>query len=227
MFMFSVVKSSTPSYQKLQCRLTAPSSSTCTLWLVSASQRKKIKTDDHLSMCNCSGATELDKAVKFDLHGAHFRGGDKYAGTYPAKMSTMVLIFAYGAQIRARICAPVHVYARGIEYAVTPPSESNVGKYQNGTNVGKYQNGTSYTRVSTRHQWTRLVLFSTPWLSATGEDRRVEEGLFHCGRLQSRGVKQENSAHKPCFNVFYMFRWNGAGWAARTPRARMNSKKTM
>ena len=61
-------------------------------------------------------------------------------------------------------------------------------------------------------------------------DRRVEEGLFHCGRLQSRGVKQENSADKPCFNVFYMFRWSntvisGAGWAARTPRAGMNSKK--
>ena len=42
-------------------------------------------------------------------------------------------------------------------------------------NVGKYQNGTSYTRVRARHQWTRLVLFSTPWLNATGEDRRVEE----------------------------------------------------
>ena len=65
---------------------------------MSASQRKKIKTDDHLSMCNCSGATELDKAVKFRIsrsawctfsrggqirgyvprenehHGAHFRG---------------------------------------------------------------------------------------------------------------------------------------------------------
>ena len=75
-----------------------PSSSTCALWLVSASQRKKIKSDDHLSMCNCSGATELDKAVKFRIsrsawctfsrgeqirgyvprenehHGAHFRG---------------------------------------------------------------------------------------------------------------------------------------------------------
>ena len=64
----------------------------------------------------------------------------------------------------------------------------------------------------------------------TGEDRRFEEGLFRCGRLQSRGVKQENFADKPCFNVFHMFRWNntvipGAGWAARTPRARMNSKK--
>ena len=44
------------------------------------------------------------------------------------------------------------------------------------------------------------------------------------------GVKQENPADKPCFNVFYMFQWNntviqGSGWAARTPRAGMNSKK--
>ena len=30
-----------------------------------------------------------------------------------------MLIFEDGAQIRARICAPVHVYAEGIEYAVT------------------------------------------------------------------------------------------------------------
>ena len=35
-------------------------------------------------------------------------------------MSTLLLIFADGAQIRARICAPVHVYAEGNEYAVTP-----------------------------------------------------------------------------------------------------------
>ena len=49
-----------------------------------------------------------------------FAGENNYAGTYPAKMSTIVLIFADGAQICARICAPVHVYAEGIEYAVTP-----------------------------------------------------------------------------------------------------------
>ena len=42
-----------------------------------------------------------------------FAGGNEYAGTYPAKMSTMVHIFADGARIRARICAPVHVYAGG------------------------------------------------------------------------------------------------------------------
>ena len=64
-----------------------------------------------------------------DLHGAHFRGWNKYAGTYPAKMRTVVLIFADGA--RANLCAGARL--RG--------------------NVGKYQNGTSYTRVSARHNW--------------------------------------------------------------------------
>ena len=81
-----------------------------------------------------------------------------------------------------------------------------------------------------------LVINERAWFFSvhldSRQDRHVEDGLFHCGRLQSRGVKQEHSADKPCFNVFYMFRWNntvvpGAGWAARTPRAGMNSKKTM
>ena len=99
--------------QKLQCRLSAP------YILVACDgglQRKKINTDDHLSMCNCSGGTELDKAVKFRISRSAwctFSRGNKYAGTYPAKMSTVVLIFADGAQIRARICAPMHVYAGG------------------------------------------------------------------------------------------------------------------
>ena len=115
-FVFTVVKSTMPSYEKLQCRLSAP------YILVACDgglQRKKINTDDHLSMCSCSGGTELTKqpsSGSVDLHGAHFRGGNKYAGTYTAKMSTVVLIFADGAQIR---CAPVHVYAGGNEYAVT------------------------------------------------------------------------------------------------------------
>ena len=70
-------------------------------------------------------STKQSSSGSVDLHGAHFRGGNKYAGTYPAKMNTVVLIFANGAQIRARVCAPVHVYARGIEYAVTPVGRSN------------------------------------------------------------------------------------------------------
>ena len=65
-------------------------------------------------------STKQSSSGSVDLHGAHFRGWNKYAGTYPAKMSTMVLIFADGAQIRARICAPVHVCAEGNDYAVTP-----------------------------------------------------------------------------------------------------------
>ena len=53
-----------PSYQKLQCRL----SLSAPYILVACDgglQRKKINTDDHLSMCSCSGGTELDKAAKF------------------------------------------------------------------------------------------------------------------------------------------------------------------
>ena len=53
-----------PSYQKLQCRLSAP------YILVACDgglQRKKINTDDHLSMYSCSGGTELDKAAKFRI----------------------------------------------------------------------------------------------------------------------------------------------------------------
>ena len=110
-----------PSYEKLQCRLTA------TYIIVACDgdlQRKNINTDDHLSICNCSGAglssTKQSSSASVDLHGAHFRGWNNYAGTYTANMSTMVLIFADGAQIRARICVPVHVYAEGNEYAVTP-----------------------------------------------------------------------------------------------------------
>ena len=45
-------------------------------------------------------STKQSSSGSVDLHGAHFRGGNKYAGTYPAKMSTVVLIFADGAQIR-------------------------------------------------------------------------------------------------------------------------------
>ena len=106
-------------------------------------------------------STKQSSSGSVDLHGAHFRGWNKYAGTYPAKMSTVVLIFADGAQIRARIffltvklisfstyrrnhreittrrdttqirariCAPVHVYAGGggDEYAVTPDAGSNL-----------------------------------------------------------------------------------------------------
>ena len=99
------------SYQKLQCRLTAP----CVLVACDgALQRKKINTDDHLSMCNCSGGTELDKAVNFRIsqsawctfsrveqirgyvprvnehRGAHFRG---WCANSRANLCTGVLKF--------------------------------------------------------------------------------------------------------------------------------------
>ena len=61
------------------------------------------------------------------------------------------------------------------------------------TNVGKYQNRTSYTRVSARHHWTRLVLFGTPWLNATGEDRRVEEGFAPLWTFPISGSKTRKS----------------------------------
>ena len=76
-----------------------PSSSTCTLWLVSASQRKKIETDDHLTACATAlarlSSTKQSSSGSVDLqwctfsrveqisgyvprenghHGAHFRG---------------------------------------------------------------------------------------------------------------------------------------------------------
>ena len=38
-----------------------------------------------------------------------------------------------------------------------------------------------------------------------GEIDVLRKGLFQCGRLQSRGVKQEKSAYEPCFNVFTCF----------------------
>ena len=53
-----------PSYQKLQCRLSAPY---IRVACDGGLQRKKINTDDHLSMCSCSGGTELDKAAKFRI----------------------------------------------------------------------------------------------------------------------------------------------------------------
>ena len=42
----------------------------------------------------CPPYTKQPSSGSVDLHGAHFRGGNKYAGTYTAKMSTVVLIFA-------------------------------------------------------------------------------------------------------------------------------------
>ena len=112
-FVFTVVKLTMPSYQKLQCRLTAP------YILVACDgglKRKKINTDDHLSMCNHSGGIELDKEVKFRIsrsewrtfsrverirryvprenehRGAHFRGCTHFAlvHVYPGGTKTLL-----------------------------------------------------------------------------------------------------------------------------------------
>ena len=76
-FVFTVVKSSMPSYQKPQCRQTA-------IYILVACdgglQRKKINTDDHLSMCSCSGGTELDKVVR--VPGREFRFFAPIAGQH-------------------------------------------------------------------------------------------------------------------------------------------------
>ena len=103
-----------PSHQKLQCRLTAPYISVaCDGDL----QRKKISTDDHLSMCNCSGGTELDKAVKFRTSRSAwctFSRMEQIRGYVPRENEH------HGAHFRGGQCAPVHVYAEGNEYAATP-----------------------------------------------------------------------------------------------------------
>ena len=108
-------------------------SSNCTLhhlWLVTVTCKERKSTPMITSACATAlaglNSTKQSSSGSVDLPGARFRGGggggggNEYAGTYPAKMSTMVHIFADGARIRARICAPVHVYAGGNEYAVTP-----------------------------------------------------------------------------------------------------------
>ena len=94
-----------PSYKKLQCRLTAP-------YIIVACdgnlQRKKMNIDDHLSMCNCSGGTELDKAVKFSISRSAwctFSRVEQIRNEHDARwcsFSRMVHKFA-----------PVHVYAEG------------------------------------------------------------------------------------------------------------------
>ena len=99
----------------------AAMSSVCTLhpcrwWRRLAKKENKHRwSPQHACATALAGlsSTKQSSSGSVDLHGAHFRRGNKYAGTYPAKMSTEVLIFADGAQIRARICAPVHVFAGG------------------------------------------------------------------------------------------------------------------
>ena len=54
---------------------------------VTCKERKK-NTDDHLNIATGLArlsSTKQSSSGSVDLHGAHFRGWNKYAGTYPAK----------------------------------------------------------------------------------------------------------------------------------------------
>ena len=84
--------------------------------------------------------------------------------------------------------------------------------------------------MSARHKWARLVLFSTPWLKAAEENRRVEERCVPLWMLAISRCKTRKFRSRALFLCFYMFRWNKTvipdpGWAPRAPRARTNSKK--
>ena len=74
-----------------------------------------------------------------------------------------------------------------------------------GMNVAEYQNVTLHTRVSARHQWTRFILFGTPWLKAAGEDRRFEEGFVPLWAFAISGCKPRKSADEACFPFFTFF----------------------
>ena len=78
-----------------------------------------------------------------------------------------------------------------------------------------------------------LVIIERAWFFSVHLDSMQQEkidvlrkDLFHCERFRSRGLKPENSADEPCFNVFTCFdgmiKLFQAGWA---PRARTNSKE--
>ena len=111
-----------PSYQKLQCRLTAPYT------LVACDgglKRKKINTEDHLSMCNCSGGTELDKAVKFRISRSAwctFSRVEQIRGYVPRENEHQGAHFrGWCTNSLANLCAGARLRG-GNEYAVTPAS---------------------------------------------------------------------------------------------------------
>ena len=120
-----------PSYQKLQCRLSAP-------YIVVACdgglQRKKINTDDHLSMCSCSGGTELDKAAKFRISRSAwctFSRGEQIRGYVHRENEHRGAHFrGWCTNSLANLCAGARLRGGGggggdgggDEYAVTPAS---------------------------------------------------------------------------------------------------------
>ena len=85
-FVFTVVKSTMLSYEK------PAMSSYCTLhhlWLVTVTCKERKSTPMITSACATALAglksTKQSSSGSVRLHGAHFRGWNKYAGTYPRK----------------------------------------------------------------------------------------------------------------------------------------------
>ena len=65
-------------------------------------------------------STKQSSSGSVDLHGAHFRGGNKYAGTYPAKNEHRGAHFrGWCTNSLANLCAGARLRG-GNEYAVTP-----------------------------------------------------------------------------------------------------------
>ena len=87
---------------------------------------------------------------------------------------------------------------------------------------GKSLNGTSYSRVSADERTSLFSLDSRQ----QGKIDMLRKNLFHCERLQSRGVKPENSAGKACFHFLHFSMEIIKLFQLWAPRARTNSKKT-
>ena len=99
-------------------------------------QRKKINTDDHVSMCNCSGGTELDKAVKFRISRSAwctFSRVEQIRGFVPRENEHQGAHFrGWCTNSLANLCAGARLRG-GNEYAVTP--DSNRGPFDPKSNA--------------------------------------------------------------------------------------------
>ena len=82
-----------------------------------------INTDDHLSMCSCSGGTELDKAVKFRISRSAwgtFSRGEQIRGYVHRENEHRGAHFrGWCTNSLANLCAGARLRG-GNEYAVTP-----------------------------------------------------------------------------------------------------------
>ena len=90
-------------------------------------QRKKINTDDLVSMCNCSGGTELDKAVKFRISRSAwctFSRVEQIRGYVPRENEHQGAHFrGWCTNSLANLCVGARLRG-GNEYAVTPASRT-------------------------------------------------------------------------------------------------------